>query len=114
MKLIKLTDPFTGAPLEAVRMEDHLIFDRPLKAEKLVCHIVEKDYVKLPLKCFEYVELMDGKEAAMELHVSRQRMVQLVEANILKPVYLGKTQYFSRADVLEYKKSRKPGRPKKA
>ena len=113
MKLKRFSDPFTGAPIDAIQFEqDVLIFDAPLKGDKIECRIIE-DHVQIPLKCFEHVELIDAKEAAMELHVSRQRMIQLVESETLKPVYLGKTQYFALHDVLEYKKIRKNGRPKK-
>lgn len=113
MELKRFSDPFTGAPIDAIQLEqDVLIFDAPLTNDKIVCQIVG-DHIKIPLQRFEHVELVDAKEAAMELHVSRQRMIQLVESETLKPVYLGKTQYFALDDVLEYKKIRKNGRPKK-
>lgn len=111
MKLRKLTDPFTGAPIEAMQMDDHLTFTSPLNGGQFICRI-DNGCISLPLGEFDYVELMDSQDAAMMLHVSRQRISQLVDTDVLKPIYLGKTQYFSKEDVLNYKKERKPGRPK--
>lgn len=113
MQIHTFTDPFTGAPFQAVQMNDHLIVDIPTcPNEKMVCHITG-DYVKIPLKSFEYVPLMSSTDACMELHISRQRLVQLVKSEILHPIYLGNSQYFTTESVLEYKQSRKNGRPRK-
>lgn len=112
MKIKKLTDPFIGAPIEAVQMGDSLIFDDPIRGGKLVCDVVD-NYIKLPLESFEYTELIPSQEACMELHISRQRLSQLVQAEILHPIYLGNSQYFEVQKVLEYKQNRKPGRPRK-
>lgn len=111
---LRLTDPFTGASLDAVKLDDHLIFEDPLDPiSDIVCDIVRDDYIKMPLESFRYRELIESKDACMELHVSRQRISQLADKGILKPIYLGNSQYFLMDDVLNYKKNRKPGRPKK-
>lgn len=112
MEIKKYTDPFTGAPIETVQLNDQLIFDDPVHGGKLVCDVVD-NYIKLPLKSFEFTELIPSQEACMKLHISRQRLSQLVQAEILHPIYLGNSQYFVAQRVLEYKQNRKPGRPRK-
>lgn len=114
LQCMEFSDPFTGAPITAIVLNDQLIFDDPYhKDESIVCHVIDEDYVTIPLKLFQRKELIESKDACMELVVSRQRISQLVEAEILTPIYLGNSQYFLLEDVLDYKKTRKPGRPRK-
>lgn len=112
MKLRRFSDPFTAGGFSAVEIDDALIIDNALTGEKMRFEI-EDDTIRLPLEMCAPIEIVDAQTAAMTLHISRQRLSQLVTAKVLHPIYLGNTQYFIEEKVLEYKRNRKNGRPRK-
>lgn len=112
MKVRTFTDPFTACDFLAVQIDDTLTITNAMTDEKMTFKI-EDEAICVPLSLFEHVETLDVKETCDILEISRQRLSQLVNANTLHPIYIGSSQHFVYEEVLNYKKRRKTGRPKK-
>ncbi len=112
MQLRTFTDPFTGAPFEGIEIDDEITIPNAITGEPCVFKIKD-ECIMLPLEMCEAVQIINAQETCMKLHISRQRLSQLVNNEMLHPIYLGNSQYFVLDAVLEYKRNRKVGRPKK-
>lgn len=112
MELRNFTDPFAGIDFTVVAHDDEIRFMHPITNETVTAHL-DGETLSIPLSAFERVETMNVKETCDTLEISRQRLSQLVANDILIPFYIGDSQHFRTADILEYKQNRKTGRPRK-
>lgn len=112
MKIHNFTSPFTGVDFTAVESNSELIVTNVITGKQMHLPLIN-DQVHVPTSLLKHVDMIDAKEACMKLHISRQRLSQLVNAETLRPIFIGNSQYFLIDDVLEYKGKRKNGRPKK-
>lgn len=112
MEIRQFTDPLTAVGFQGVRIDDTITITNALTGEPTVFKIFD-DCIMLPLKMCEPIKVINAQETCMKLHISRQRLSQLVNTEMLHPIYLGNSQYFVLDSVLEYKRNRKVGRPKK-
>ena len=116
MKTILLTCPFTGVEFEAMQDENgnlHVI--NPLTGNIFYVLTANScnDFI-IDKRLFTHVETVTISETSDILGVSRQR-VGAIAANKTIPPHTVKGQtVFLLSDVLEYKKNKKPGAPRKA
>lgn len=111
MELHQFTDPLTGAGFQGIQIDDKVTITNVITNEPTIFRIKD-GCIMLPLEMCKPVTVINAQETCMELHISRQRLSQLVNTEMLHPIYLGNSQYFVRDSVLEYKRNRKVGRPK--
>ena len=104
--------PFTGARFNAIEIDGKLKAINVITGKPLLMEI-EDGCLKIPLSDFKAVSMLDAPETCMTLHVSRQRLSQLIQSGTLKPIYLGNAAFFIEDHVLQYKNTRKTGRPRK-
>ena len=113
MKEITLTCPFTGLEFTALEsLDGRLVVKHPLTGEDMAikwnCSI--KKY-NVPKTYFKHIETCTPEKAAEILEVSRQRIAQIIKAQIIPVHYVAGKALFLMDDVLSYKETRKPGRP---
>lgn len=112
MKIEAHTCPFTGGNFDTVQMKDNWIVTHPITGETIRCLRHEHGrYLMVPLWAFEKIDTITPTEAAEMLGVSRQRVDQLASAGKLCQRYVNGSPVFLKSDVVEYKNSRKNGRP---
>lgn len=112
MKVKKFTDPITGIQFYAPMFNNRILLTNAITGEKMNCPISHGD-VCIPLSWFKDVEMANSPEVCEELKITRARLSQLVSKEVLKPIHIGNEHYFLREHVLEYKRTRKNGRPRK-
>lgn len=112
MDVKKCTCPFTGADFEAVRSLDTICVVHPLTGEHITMY-VNGGHVEVPLSYLKRIQTMTPTQAAEYLSVSRQRVSELAKTGILQEHYVAGNQMFLANDVIEYRRTRKNGRPKK-
>lgn len=115
MKEITLTCPFTGCEFTALEdLDKNIYFKHPLTGEDLRINYNRsiKKY-NMPRKFFKHVETVDLAQAAEILDVTKQRISTIAMNNVIKPKNVNGKTVFLLSDVLEYKKNRKVGAPKK-
>lgn len=112
MKTETHTCPLTGAPFDAVHLENSLVVIDPLTNTQ-IAYPVRDGYMMVPLWALGNVETMTPVQAAELLGVSRQRIDQLAATGKLCQRYVNGSPVFLKSDVVEYKISRKNGRPRK-
>lgn len=115
MKEIKLSCPFTGVEFTALEYADgRIVVKHPLTDELLTvnwnCSI--KRY-NMPKEFFEHIPTVTPKEASEILDVSKARISQIIETQTIPTHEICGKTVFILSDVLEYKKNRKVGAPKK-
>lgn len=115
MKEVKLTCPFTG--IEFTALQD-------LSGNLYVKHVFTGEDIKinwnssikrynLPKNVFNLVETVNMSQAAKLLNVSKQRISQIADEQVI-PCFVVKGQKVFRCDdVVKYKENRAVGRPKK-
>ena len=106
------TCPFTGAPFDAVHLDNSLVVSNPLTGAQ-IAYPVREGCIMVPLRTLGHVDTVTPAEAADMLGVSRQRVDQLAGAGKLCQRYVNGSPVFLASDVVEYKGSRKNGRPHK-
>lgn len=106
------TCPFTGCDFTAKQEGDELRFADAVTGHEVKLPLLDGNLI-LPITLLKHVKTISAQETCMTLHISRQRLSQLVNAETLRPIMVGNCQYFIRDDVLEYKMKRKNGRPRK-
>ena len=116
MEKMKLTCPFTGIEFQAFRepKTHKLYFANPLTHEMVSAKWdkVANTYV-IPVEMFRFVETVGTSELAEMLDVSRQRVSQIVNDNVIPSHIVNNQPVFILSDVLQYKENKKPGRPRK-
>lgn len=115
MQEILLTCPFTGVEFTALKdVDNNLYFNHPLTGQALRvnynCSI--KKY-NVPKEMMKHIETVSLSEAAEILDVSRQRVSTIAQTEVIKPKTVNGQTVFLLHDVLEYKKNRKVGAPRK-
>lgn len=113
---IIMTCPLTGCEVRAVKDEQNNVYVKhPLTDEifkaKYICQ--SNEYV-LPAQLFEHIETVTLSEAAEILGVTRQRVSTIANSGVIKPKIINNQTIFVRDEVLEYKRTRKVGAPRKA
>ena len=111
MQLQKFTDPITGIPFDAVVNSEGMVIEHPLTGEKHVIPIVNGE-IRFPLELFNHIEIMRADEVTKYLNITRQRLNQLIQAGKFTMACPQPAFFFTKESVLEYKRTRKPGRPK--
>ena len=74
---------------------------------------VENGKVCIPESLFTRIETVAPNDAADILNVSRQRISQLVNDDVIPSHMVNGQPVFIMSDLLNYKENRKAGRPKK-
>ena len=115
MQKITLTCPFTGCEFTALQdAEGNMYIKHQLTGEDLKinynCSIKK---FNVPKSFFKHIETVSLSQAAEILEVSRQRISAIAANNAIRPVIVNDQQRFILSDVLEYKRTRKVGAPKK-
>lgn len=117
MKPVSITCPFTGQVVQATMNENDksLVFKNAITNEKFLCRYDhEKDCYCIPAYVLmQKFDMISSTHASYILGVTRQRMSQIAQSEIIKPYNVNGKTMFMRSDVLEYKENRKVGAPKK-
>lgn len=113
MKTVQMTCPFTGSEFTALEFEDGTLSAKNvITGETVKIRKAFGNYV-IPENAFEYTKTVTFKQAALILDVSKQRISQLVRNGTIPIVYVEGGAAFKLSDVIEYKETRKVGRPRK-
>ena len=120
MESRKLTCPFTGVEFELKTLDEKMlvplskaITHHPLLHVPVDVYINERWEVCVPLKYFDYIETVTPIQASEILGVTRQRITQIMQDNVIDSHTVNGSVVLKLSDVLEYKDNRKPGRPEK-
>lgn len=114
-----LTCPLTGVRFELNSLENQLVplskavTHHPLKHYPLDIYMNERWEICIPYKYFEYIETVTPTEAAEILGVSRQRIAQIINDNVIDSHMVNGSPVLLLEDVEAYKENRQPGRPRK-
>lgn len=115
MKKKILTCPLTGVDFTALEMADgNLICTNPITHEEVRLNYnssCNRYYINP--EHFKHVELVTLTEAAAILDISLQRVSKIAADGIISTCVIGATKYMQKAHVLEYKRTRKVGPPRK-
>lgn len=112
---VTLTCPFTGCEFEAEQPDfNTLLFTHPLTNESFELNISPMDSLTIPAELFDHIETVSLSEAAKILNVSRQRVSAIASKNVIPSKIVNNQTVFLLSDVIEYKRNRKPGAPRKA
>ena len=115
MKEIKLTCPFTGVEFTALEdVNGNVYAKHALTGEdiKVNWNSSIKRY-NIQKSAFKYRETVTPMQAAQMLDVSKQRISQIVQEQIIPVHTVNGSPVFLLADVEKYSKNRTVGRPKK-
>lgn len=115
MKKKILTCPLTGIDFTALETADgNLIATNPITHEEVRLNYnssCNRYYINP--EHFKRIELVTLTEAAEILDVSLQRVSKIAADGIISTCVIGSSKYMVKADVLEYKRTRKVGPPTK-
>lgn len=112
MEKVYLTCPFTGVNFQGFKHDGKLYFNHPLLHEMNAC-TCENGKITIPESLFVRIDTITPGEAMEILDVSRQRISQLVNDNVIPSHIINGQPMFIKSDVVQYKENRKIGRPKK-
>ena len=108
-----LTCPFTGVEFTALKSVDgDLLVIHPLTGEQ-----IKIDYDKstnryiMPAEAFAHIPTASPYDLIDMLQVTRQRVTQIVQNEVIPVHHVNNLPVFLVSDVLEYKKNRKVGAP---
>lgn len=114
MEQLVLTCPFTGLEFHAFFNGSDLICSHPIVHEQMRFKVdMLENSITVPLEYFKHFEMVSPVEAAGMLDITRQRMTQLMDDEIIPAVFIGGRKLVKRDDVISYLESRTVGRPKK-
>ena len=115
MKMQNYTCPFTGMAFCALERNDGgFIFYNVVDNSKIeIVYNPETKCFEIPKESFRHVETLSVKEASEVLGVSRQRIDTLLKNGTIACIKNNNVCLLIKNSVLEYKKYRKTGRPKK-
>lgn len=117
MQRMKLTCPFTGVEFEGFKETSlgKFFYANPLNHEMTsVKYDSATNSITINLEDFAHVETVTPDEATDILMISRQRMSQIVNENVIPAHIVAGKPVLKLSQVLDYKENRKPGRPRKA
>ena len=112
-----LTCPFTGVEFEGFKETSlgKFFYANPLDHEMAsVKYDPNTNCITISLDDFAHVETVTQDEATDILMISRQRMSKIVNENVIPAHIIVGKPVLKLAEVLDYKRNRKPGRPRKA
>ena len=113
MEKVFLTCPFSGVEFQGFKHNGKLHFSHPLLHEMFSVS-VENGKIIIPESLFTHVETITPNDAMDLLGVSRQRISQLVNDDVIPSHMVNGQPVFIKSDVVEYAQNRKAGRPRKA
>ena len=115
MQEVILTCPFTGVTFKALTdVTGNLYFNHPLTGEacRVNYNISIKKY-NMPKEYLKHIETVTLAETAEILEITRQRVSTIAQTGVITPKTVNGQTVFLKDEVLEYKESRKVGRPRK-
>ena len=115
MKRILLTCPFTGVTFEALQTADNNIIGRnPITGNEIRMNFNSScnRYYIYP-DAFKKIETLTLSEAADVLEISVQRISKMVNDGVIPSFEIDGKKKTTLESVLEYKKTRKVGAPKR-
>ncbi len=115
MRKVTLTCPFTGVMFNALESADgSLIAHNPITGEnmRIGYNAPAKRYL-IDKRAFELTETLTTSEAMEELEISRSRISKIVKDNVIPTFEVNGSPMFRKSDIIEYKRTRKAGRPRK-
>lgn len=119
MKKIMLTCPLTGCEFELKIMDNHILpftkatTHHPLIHQPIEIYMNEHFELCIPYKYFEHLETLTPIEAASVLGVTRQRISQIINDNVIPSHIINGSPVLLKTDVVSYLETRKTGRPAK-
>ena len=113
MQELKLTCPFTGIEFTAIETIDgDLLVIHPLTGEQIK---IDYDHTAMTYNMnaenFKHIDTVTPTELIGILGVSRQRVSQIVQDEVIPVHHVNGSPVFLLPDVLEYKENRKVGAP---
>ena len=113
MQELKLTCPFTGVEFTALKSADgDLLVIHPLTGEQIkITATVPARVYSMDAETFKRIDTVTPAELVGILGVSRQRVSQIVQDEVIPVHHVNGSPVFLLPDVLEYKKNRKVGAP---
>lgn len=113
-ELRRFSCPMTGIEFSGiVNDENGSIMIKPPFTDSPIKLKIEDGELRIPLSLYDYRPVMTVPEAAEELEISRQRIMQLIQMRRLRAFYIHHKPYVLKDEVLNYKSSRRTGRPKR-
>lgn len=115
MKEILFTCPFTGCAFSGlVDADENLYVVHPLTGETLrINYNANIKKYNLDKKVLKWIATVTLAETADILGVSRQRASAIAQSGVITPKTVNGQTVFILDDVLEYKRARKVGAPRK-
>lgn len=115
MKKKVFTCPLTGIDFTALETaDDNIICTNPITHEEVRLNYNSScNLYYISPEYFKHVELVTFTEAAAILNISLQRVSKIAADGIISTYVIGSNKYMRKADVLEYKRTRKVGAPTK-
>lgn len=117
MERMFLTCPFTGVEFQAYKDAklQRLYYANPIEHETMsVNYDPSTNSITINLNDFNHVELVTPEQATDILAISRQRIYQIINDNVINAHTIAGRPFLKLCEVLDYKQNRKPGRPRKA
>lgn len=113
MQELILTCPFTGVEFTALKSADgDLLVIHPLTGEQIkIDYYSSANRYAMPAEVFENIPIATPYDLIDMLQVTRQRVTQIVQNEVIPVHYVNNQPVFLLSDVLEYKKNRKVGAP---
>ena len=113
MQELILTCPFTGVEFTALKSADgDLLVIHPLTGEQIkIDYYSSANRYAMPAEAFENIPIATPYDLIDMLQVTRQRVTQIVQNEVIPVHYVNNQPIFLLSDVLEYKKNRKVGAP---
>lgn len=113
MQELILTCPFTGVEFTAIQTADgDLLVIHPLTKEQIkITATVPTMVYSINAETFKHLDTVTPAELVEILGVSRQRVSQIVQDEVIPVHHVNGSPVFLMSDVLEYKKNRKVGAP---
>ena len=109
----KFICPFTGQKFHGTIENDGSITILNPITKAIYNFKVHGNAITIPLELFEYVDMVNGSQAAKILNISHQRISELAKNDRIPYTLINGVKMFRRDDIMRYKNSRKNGRPRK-
>lgn len=113
MQELILTSPFTGVEFTALKSADgDLLVIHPLTGEQIkIDYYSSANRYSMPADAFAHIQVASPYDLIDLLQVTRQRVTQIVQNEVIPVHHVNNLPVFLLSDVLEYKKNRKVGAP---
>lgn len=113
MQELILTCPFTGVEFTALKSTDgDLLVIHPLTGKQIkIDYDSSTNRYSMPAETFAHIPIAAPYDLIDMLQVTRQRVTQIVQNEVIPVHHVNNLPVFLLSDVLEYKKNRKVGAP---